>query len=157
MTQPSERRRALRWGRDTLAAIMADPGVPPGMRQEAEATVAAYPDDRSIATCFLEVDDLQLEQHLSVLLKTHELLKQGSSCPSLSRETRMEARATDRHFPQCAELARGNLAITKPRQWVAFHLLRDMDTASLHAELQGLGIADPDRACAKLEAMRSRG
>ncbi|WP_414710196.1 BPSL0761 family protein [Roseateles sp.] len=47
MTQPSERRRALRWGRDTLAAIMADPGVPPGMWQEAEALMAAYPDDRS--------------------------------------------------------------------------------------------------------------
>lgn len=140
-----------------MAAIMADPGVPPGMWQEAEAIMAAYPDDRSIATGFLEVDDLQLEQHLSVLLKTHDLLKQGGSCQSLSHQTRMEARATDRHFPQRAELARGDLAVAKPRQWVAFHLLRDMNTASLHAELQRLGIAHPERACARLDAMRSRG
>lgn len=98
---PSERRRALRWGRAVLHDIANDPGVPAALAMDAANVLAAFPDDRAVATCFLEHDDQQLQRHLVAIEAAQTVLSQACRCPELSEQTRSSAAATDRHFPQC--------------------------------------------------------
>jgi hypothetical protein len=149
MTMPSERRRALRWGRSTLEDIGIDPGVAAELKEEVDAVLAAFPDDRAIATCFLEQDDEKLARQLVALEAAQDILWRAGRCPELSERTRFAAQATDRHFPQRWELSQAP-GPRSPRNWVEFYLLRDMDAETMQRELLELGITDIDAACARL-------
>ena len=153
MTMPSERRRALRWARATLGDIQSDPGAPAELKSDVAAVLAAFPDDRAVATCFLEQDDDNLARQLVAIEAAQEVLWHASRCPELSEQTRIASEATDRHFPQRWELS--NASWTRsPRDWVELYLLRDMDAETMRQELLQLGITNIDAACARLSRAR---
>jgi hypothetical protein len=149
MTMPCERRRALRWARATLKGIHNDAGASPEVKAEAGAALAAFPDDRAVATCFLEQDDDNLARHLVAIEAAQKVLWRASGCPELSEQTRIASEATDRHFPQCWELSEASWT-RSPRDWVELYLLRDMDAEAMWQELLQLGITNIDAACARL-------
>jgi hypothetical protein len=150
MTMPSERRRALRWGRSTLEDICNDPAVSAELKAEAVGVLAAFPDDRAVATCFLEQDDQSLALNLAAIEAAQDIFWRTSRCPELSEQTRFAAKATDRHFPQRWELSDPPWT-RSPRNWVEFYLLRDMDADTMRQELLQLGITDIDVPCARLQ------
>jgi hypothetical protein len=154
MTMPSERRRALRWGRSTLEDICNDPGVSVELKSEVDAVLAAYPNDRAVATCFLEQDDEKLARQLAALEAAQDILWRSSRCPELSEKTRFAVKVTDRHFPQRWELSE-EARLRPPRDWVEFYLLRDMDAETMRQELLQLGITDIDATCSRLAQFRS--
>ena len=94
MTIPSERRRALRWARATLEDIHSDPGASAEVKAEAAAVLAAFPDDRAVATCFLEQDDDNLARQLVAIEAAQEVLWRASRCPELSEQNRLASEAT---------------------------------------------------------------
>jgi hypothetical protein len=149
MTMPSERRRALRWGRATLECIGNDPGTPSELKVDAISVLAAFPGDRAVATCFLEQDDECLVRQLAAIEAAQDILRRACVCEELSEQTRFAAKATDRHFPQSWELSRAPWP-QSPRGWVEFYLLRNMDAATLRHECLEIGITDADAACARL-------
>jgi len=149
MTMPSERRRALRWGRATLEHIGNDPGASAALKADAASVLAAFPDDRAVVTCFLEQDDTSLARQVVAIAAAQDILSRACQCPELSEQTRFAAKATDRHFPRAWELSKAPWP-QSPRGWVEFYLLRDMDVETLRQESLQMGIADIDTACARL-------
>jgi len=149
MTTPAERRRALRCARATFEGICSDPGAPAEVKAESAAVLAAFPDDRAVATCFLEQDDDDLARQLVAIEAAQEVLWRTSRSLGLSEQTRMAVEATDRHFPQRFELSKSSWT-RSPRDWVEFYLLRDMDAETMRQELLRLGITNIDAACARL-------
>ncbi len=153
MTMPSERRRALRWARAVLQDIRDDPGVPAALGADAAAVLAGFPDDRAVATCFVEEDDEHLKRYLESIEAAHDILTRAKRCPDLTEQTRIAALATDRHYPQRWEMSEPPRPII-PCNWVEFYLLRDLDAETMRLELLELGIADPDLACERLQMLR---
>ncbi|WP_144290003.1 BPSL0761 family protein [Ideonella sp. A 288] len=154
MTMPSERRRALRWTWAVLQDISNDAGVPAALGADVAAALAAFPNDRAVATCFLEEDDERLQRHLAAIEVAQEILNRARRCPDLTQQTRAAAVATDRHFPQNWEMSKAPWPMP-PRDWVEFYLLQDMDAEAMRRELLERGIADKDLACERLARFRS--
>ena len=150
MTTPAERKRAQRWARSTFEDICNDLGASAEVKAGAAAVLAAYPDDRALATCYLEQDDDNLAQHLVPTEAAQEVLWRASRCPQLSDRTRIAVEATDRHFPQRSELLSRASWLRSPRDWVELYLLMDMDAETMRQELLRLGITNIDAACARL-------
>lgn len=129
--------------------IANDPGVPAALAVDAANVLAAFPEDRAVATCFLEQDEERLQRHLVAIEAAQKVLSQACRCPELSEQTRSSVVATDRHFPQCWEMSKAPWPLP-PRAWVEFYLLRDLTAETMQQELQQLGIADTDRVCERL-------
>jgi hypothetical protein len=146
---PSERRRALRWGRAVLQKIANDPGVPAELAAEVVEVLAVFPDDRAVATCFLEQDDELLQQHLATIEASQEILAKACRSPELGDQTRFAAATTDRHFPQPWEMSKAPGQLP-PRDWVELYLLRDLSVVAMRQELLQLGITDIERVCERL-------
>lgn len=136
MTMPSERRRALRWGRKTLEDIGNDPGAPTALKAEATASLLEYPDDQALVTCFLELTDERLARQLTAIAVVQGIFQRAAQCPDLGEQTRFAARATNRHFPQCWELS-----ALAPREWVAFYLVRDMNAEEVKRAWPEIGLS----------------
>lgn len=156
MTTPAERRRALRWARSTFEDICNDPGASAEVKAGAAAVLAAFPDDRAVATCFLEQDDDDLARHLVALEAAQEVLWRASRSPGLSEQTRMSVEATDRHFPQRFELSKESWTLS-PRDWVESYLLLDMSAKTMRQELLRLGNTNIDAACEQLARSAASG
>lgn len=148
MTMPSERRRALRWGRAVLEGIRADPGVPAGLRADVDAVLATFPNDRAVATCFVEEDDSSLRGHLAAIEAAQQILVWAKCCPDLSQQTQLAAAAADRHFPQSWEMSKAPWPLP-PRDWVGLYLLRDTDAETMRQELLAQGILDAVVVCTR--------
>jgi hypothetical protein len=132
-----------------LGDIQSDPGAPAEFKSDVAAVLAAFPDDRAVATCFLEQDDDYLARQLVAIEAAQEVLRRASRCPELSEQTRIASEATDRHFPQRWELSKAGWTWS-PRDWVELYLLRDMDAETMRQELLQLGITKIDAVCARL-------
>jgi hypothetical protein len=132
-----------------LLNITNDPGLPAELAAKVAGVAAAFPDDRAVATCFLEQDDERLQQHLATIEAAQEMLAQACRCPELSEQTRFAAATTDRHFPQPSEMSKAPGQLT-PRDWVELYLLRDLCVVAMRQELLQLGITDIDRVCERL-------
>lgn len=143
MTMPSERRRALRWARSVLEAVRNDPGLPPDRRPTVVAVLDALPDDRMVATCFLEEDEARLPAHLKAIEAAQGVLSWASHHPLLTEQTRHAATVTHRHFPQPFEMSKAAVPMA-PRDWVDFYLLRDLDPESMRREWMALGVSNAD-------------
>lgn len=152
MTMPFERRRNLLRGRKTLQLIANDPDTPPGLKAEALAVLAKFPDDRALATCFLECEDGNLDGLIETLAAAHRALQQAMTCDALSVDVRHAALATERHFPKQTELS-SETGRMSPRRWIAAYLLSDTTVDELCAEWRRLGIEDTEAASARLTAM----
>lgn len=155
MTTPAERRRALRWARSTFEDICNDPGASAEVKAGAAAVLAAFPDDRAVATYFLEQDDDELARQLVAIEAAQQVLWRASRSPGLSEQTRMSIEATDRHFPQRSELSKESWM--SPREWVEFYLLMDMNAKTMRQELLRLGITNIDAACERLARSAASG
>jgi hypothetical protein len=148
MTMPAERRRALRWANESLRAIAEDKGIPRHLKAEIDALLQAFPDDRTLATCFLEQQDEAIPAMLASIKAAQAIFESAGRCPALSEQTRRMARVVDRHFPQPEELGTA-WPFSDGRGWVEFFLLRDLDVPELQRELQGLGIGNLSEAMAR--------
>ena len=157
MKTPAERRRALRWARSTFEDICNDPGASAELKAGAAAVLAAFPDDRAVATCFLEQDDDDLARQLGAIEAEQEVLWRASRSPGLSEQTRTSVEATDRHFLQRYELSKENWTPLSPRDWVEFYLLLDMNAKTMRQELLRLGITNIDAACERLARSAASG
>lgn len=149
MTMPSERRRALRWARAVLEEVRNDPGLPAELRSDIASVLADFPDDRAVATCFLEEDDSRIRAHLEAIEAAHGALSWAKCHPLLTDQTRNSAAVTHRHFPQPLEMSKSAFPMP-PRDWVEFYLLRDLEPGSTQRELLELGVANTHLLCDRL-------
>ena len=92
------------------------------LKAEVNSVLAVFPDNRAMATCFLEQDDESLSRQLEAIAAAQSIFRRASQCPELNERTRFATKATDRHFPQGWEIG----TAAAPRQWVAFYLLRNV-------------------------------
>lgn len=159
MTIPAERRRALRWASQALREIAADPGASAHLKAEVEALMETFPDDRTLATCFLERHEKSIPSMLTSIEAASLVLAVASRCLELGDDTRRMACTIARHFPHPVELRTAG-AVFDARSWVDFHLLRDLDAKALQQELEALGIENLNEVIARfsrLEALRLPG
>lgn len=126
-----------------------NPGVPPALKADVEHVLAAFPDDRAVATCFLEQDEDQLQRHLAAIEAAQKMLDRARRCLELNERTRSSAVVTDRHFPQDWEMSK-SLCPLSAREWVDFYLLRDLSVETLRQELLQLGLTNIDTVCERL-------
>lgn len=153
MTMPSERRRALRLARAVLESIANDLKVPEVLAADVAEVLTEFPEDRAVATCFVEDDEVRLRRYLGAIEAAQKILVQAKCCPDLSHKTRASAAATERHFPQIWEMSKAPWPLP-PHDWVEFYLLRDLDGETMRLELLQLGLPDTDLACKRLAMLR---
>ncbi len=141
MTTPSERRRALRWMRQSMIDVGSDPGLPVQMKAQVDALLQAWPADRAIATCFMELDNGAIDGVLAQLKRAQDLMSRASRCSELTEESRRVAQRVLRHFPQPWELDSIPSAL-RGIDWSEFYLLRGMSRDQFRSELEELGYRD---------------
>lgn len=132
-----------------MQVVRNDPGVPPDLAADVDDVLATFPDDRAVATCFLERDEERLQRDLAAIEAAQEVLGRARRCIDLSERTRSSVVATDRHFPQNWEMSKAPWPLSS-REWVEFYLLRDLSVETMQRELLQLGFTDIDMVCARL-------
>ena len=99
MTMPTERMRAIRWGRQLLQRIAADPSVSEGLRQRAAAVLPEYPEGDALSRLVTELAPALPRTFAAALSEAVKVFNQVHMLGIGSEETRSELMRALRHFP----------------------------------------------------------